>query len=254
MKLLRRIRYLLNRRAAERDLQDEMSAHREMLGDHRKTLFGSDLRLREQSRDAWGFVWLDQLRQDLAYGARQMRRSPGFTLMAITVLAVGVGLNLSVFQLANAVFYDRIAVRDSPLLQRIIRQSPARKLYAFPAGIASFYRENATLFAYLVTEHAGTVPVSFEDDPANVRAQFVSGNYFPALGVAPLRGRLLEPADANLGAEHVNAVLSYGYWQRRFGGEAAVLQRTVNVNRKPVQVVGIAPIEFDGLTQNHADL
>ncbi len=254
MKLLRRVRYLLNRGALERDLHDEMSAHREMLAAERKTSFGNDLRLREQSRDAWGFVWLDQLQQDLAYGMRQMRRSRGFTLMAITVLALGVGLNLSVFQLANAVFYDRISVRDSSSLQRVIRQSPARKLYAFPSSIASFYRENASQFAYLVTEHAGTVPVSFENDPANVRAQFVSANYFQALGVAPLQGRLIEPPDASLGAEHLNAVLSYGYWQRRFGGDAGVLQRTVYVNRKPVQVIGIAPVEFDGLTQNHADL
>ncbi|HSP69403.1 MAG TPA: FtsX-like permease family protein [Bryobacteraceae bacterium] len=254
MKLLRRIRYLLSRGRAEQDLQAEMSAHRQMLAADRRTSFGSDLKLREESRDVWGFVWLDQLRQDLAFGARQMRRSPGFTLMAVTVLALGVGLNLAVFQIANAVFYDRISVRDSPLLQRLIRQSPARKLYAFPAGIAGFYRENASQFAYLVTEHAGTVPVSFENDPANVRAQFVSANYFQALAVAPLRGRLIQPSDANPGDGHISAVLSYGYWQRRFGGDASVFQRPVYVNRKPVQVVGIAPVEFDGLTQNHADL
>ena len=145
-------------------------------------------------------------------------------------------------------------MRDSSLLQRVIRQSPARKLYAFPSGIANFYRENASQFAYLVTEHAGTIPVNFENDPANVRAQFVSANYFQALGVTPLQGRLIEPPDAKLGAEHINAVLSYGYWQRRFGGESGVLQRTVYVNRKPVQVIGIAPVDFDGLTQNHADL
>src|SRR6185369_15589925 len=164
------------------------------------TSFGSDLKLREEARDVWGFVWLDQLRQDLAFGARQMRRSPGFTSVAITVLALGVGLNLAVLQIANAVFYDRITVRDSPLLQRLIRQSPARKLYAFPSGIAGFYRENASQFAYLVTEHAGTVPVSFENDPANVRAQFVSANYFQALGVVALQGRALQSADSSLGA------------------------------------------------------
>jgi predicted permease len=254
MRLFRRIRYLLNRSALERELQDEMSAHREMLAADRKASFGSDLRLREQTRDIWGFTWLDQLRQDLAYGARQMRRSPGFTLMAITVLALGVGLNLGVFQIANSIFYNRISVRDSAVLQRVIRQSPARKLYAFPSGIASFYHDNGSQFAYLITEHAGTVPVSLENDSANVRAQFVSGNYFQALGVAALKGRLLELSDSNLGAGQINAVISNGYWQRRFGGDAGILQHTVDVNRKPVQVVGIAPVDFDGLNQNHADL
>jgi hypothetical protein len=111
MKLLRRIRYLLNRSERERDLQDEMSAHREMLPADRRASFGSELGLRERSRDAWGFVWLDQLLQDLAYGARQLRRSPGFILAAVGILALGVGLNLAAFHLYNAAVWNRISVR-----------------------------------------------------------------------------------------------------------------------------------------------
>src|SRR6185437_5099145 len=122
MKLLRRIRYLLNRCALERDLQDEMLAHREMLAADRKASFGSTLRLREESRDAWGFVWLDQLRQDLAYAVRALRRSPGFTLAAIGILALGVGLNLAAFHLYNAAVWNRISVRDAASLYQFVRQ------------------------------------------------------------------------------------------------------------------------------------
>ncbi len=257
MKFIRRILYLLNRGKLDRDLADEMAAHREMLPEDRRASFGSGLKLREDARDAWGFLWLDQLRQDLAYGARQLRRSPGFTLTAIVVLAFGVGLNLGLFQVIDAIFYDRISVRDSVSLLQVVRQSPARKLNAFPSAIAGFYLKNAAQFSYLVTEQAGTVPVTLDDDPSNVRTQFVSGNYFAALGVTSLQGRVLGPGDdagstASSGAPVV--VLGYGYWQRRFGANPSVLGRTVSVNRKAVRVVGITPSDFDGLTPARADL
>jgi macrolide transport system ATP-binding/permease protein len=252
MKFLRRIQYLFNRRKLDRDLADEMAAHREMLAADRRTSFGSALKLREESHDAWGFTWLDQLQQDLRYGGRQLRRSPGFTLTAIAVLSLGVGLNLAVFQIVEAVFYNRISVRDSASLQRVVRETPARKLYAFPSGVANFYRENATQFSYLVTEQFSPVPLSLDDDPANVRAQFVSPNYFTALGVTPLHGRILDSNDD--ARENPAVVLGFGYWQRRFGSDPGVLGRIVYVNRKPVRVVGVTPAEFDGMSRGRADL
>jgi len=98
-KLFRRLSYFWNRRQAERDLADEMSAHREQLEPGRATAFGSALRLREESRDVWGFAWLDQLSQDLRYGVRSLAKSRGFTLAATLILTLGVGLNLTFFQL-----------------------------------------------------------------------------------------------------------------------------------------------------------
>src|SRR5258708_40151444 len=96
--LLRRIGYLLNRRRLEREMADEMDYHRELMSPGRRRDFGSDLRLREDTREIWGWSWLDRLRQDLEYGARVLRNSAGFTLTAMLVLALGIGVPLTAFR------------------------------------------------------------------------------------------------------------------------------------------------------------
>ncbi len=263
-KLLRRIFYLLTRARRERELAEEMAAHRAELGHHpdgdRRASFGSELKLREEARDAWGFRWLDQLGQDLAFGARTLRRSPGFTLTAVLVLALGVGLNLSVFHLINAIFYARIDVRDSSLLQRVVRQSPERQLYSLPQALADFLRTNATQFAYLVTEKDGAISlplplVGSEDEEESARTQFVSGNYFTALAVPPEQGRLLAPDDDRQDASAPPAaVMGYGYWERRYASDPKVIGSTLLVAGKPVRIVGVTGPRFTGLSPNAADL
>src|SRR5262245_1386602 len=105
---LRRIWYFLNRRRLERELEREMAAHRAEMGELRR--FGPTLRLREQSADVWGLRWLDDLGRDLRHAARQLRRTPGFTLVAVLTLAVGIGANTTAFGLVKTVFFAELPV------------------------------------------------------------------------------------------------------------------------------------------------
>ncbi|MGH9146971.1 MAG: ABC transporter permease, partial [Vicinamibacterales bacterium] len=252
-KLFRRLRYLWSRRQLEADLQQEMRAHREMMTEDRRTSFGSSLRFQEESRDAWGWNWLDHLQRDLAYAAGQLRRAPGFTLAAVTILALGVGLNLAVFHVVEAVSYDRLLVPDAETLVRVVRESPERERWAFPPEAVAFFQEHADLFTYVVGERLGTIAVQVETDDVDARAQFVSGNYFDDLVVKPGHGRFLSPRDDRPDAPLV-VVLSEGYWQRRFGADPAIVSTIISVNGIPASVVGITPAGFTGLTMSRGDL
>src|SRR5580692_3135579 len=120
----RRLRYLWNRRRFEQELAGDMEFHREMAARAGNGNFGSTLRLRERAREAWGWTWLDRLSQDLRYGLRMLARAPGFTVMAILVLAIGIGVNVSAFSVFNAVALKPLPVRDPESLVRLERRSP----------------------------------------------------------------------------------------------------------------------------------
>ena len=108
----RRIYYLLNRRRLQRELEQDMAVHREMLGVEHRTAFGNPAALREQANAAWGWSWLERLCQDLAFGARMLRRSPGLTLTAVIVLALGIGVNVTAFNFVDLLFFRPLPVRD----------------------------------------------------------------------------------------------------------------------------------------------
>ena len=122
MRWLRRLRYLLNRRALERDLEREMAAHRALMGDARR--FGSTLRLREESADVWGWTWIERLGQDVRYAARLLRRRPILSATAILTLMLGIGGTTAVFSLLDALHLRPLPVAEPDDLVRLVERKP----------------------------------------------------------------------------------------------------------------------------------
>jgi predicted permease len=197
--------------------------------------------------------WMADLSRDIRLGVRALRRNPGFTASAVLVLAVGIGRNLAFLHVVKATLSGNLPFRDADTLVRIVRQSPEAERWAMTMNALRFYRENTTIFSYIVAERLTTESVQVQEDDEDARAKFVSGNYFLDLGVTPALGRLLEPADDERGAPLV-AVLSDGYWKRRFGGDPSVVSRTVTINGNSVMVLGVLPSDFVAVTMSRGDL
>lgn len=243
--LWRRLYFLAHRRRMERELAEEMAAHREMMAADDRAAFGNTLRLREEARDAWGWTWLDQFGQDLAYGARMLRKSPLFTLSAVAVLAVGIGVNVGAFQLLDTLLLRPLPVRDPQTLYNFSRRNYNSHDTGVPYPELKFMTENATVLSAVmgITER----DLFFGDSATErVRTQYVTANYFSELGAGAAWGRVLDPMrDETAEAEPV-VVLSYGFWQRRFGPDSSIAGKMIRLNKKPVRVVGVASFDFTG--------
>jgi predicted permease len=249
-KFIRRLSALFHRRRLQQELEEEMAAHREMMPADRQRRFGSTLRLQEEAGDQWGWTWLDHFCQDLAYGTRSLRRSPGFALTAIAVLSLGIGVNLAEIHVFDA-FLHHLRVRDVDSLCRFYRVTRGGTSGSFSVPETEFYRRHNTALSAVITET--DVPGLYhEQDSVELRCSLVSGNFFGELGVVPSYGRLLNELDDKPGSSPV-AVLDYDYWQSRFGGDPGIVMKTVRLNDKPVQVVGIASSQFGGLIR-HANV
>ena len=190
--LLRRIRYLVNRRRMDADLENDMEFHREMAARAGRHNFGNPLRIREQAQEAWGWTWLDRLGQDLRYGVRILARSPGFTLIAVLVLAIGIGVNVSAFSLFNLVALKPLPVHEPDRVVRLERRSP----HAYTSEMAypsfEFYRDHAkTLSAAMAV--LGVPPMQVDEDLQPTSVSFVTPNYFSELGTPAAFGRLIDP-------------------------------------------------------------
>ena len=251
--LFRRIRYLIFRRRLEAELANDMEFHREMAQRAGRRNFGNELRMRERAREAWGWTWLDRLGQDLRYAARMLRRTPGFTLMAVLVLAIGIGVNVSAFSLFDMVALKPLPVRDPEAIVRLERRSPDAYTseMAYPSFL--FYREHAKTLAAAIAV-LGVPPMQIDEDLEGAKTPFVTPNYFTELGTPAAYGRLFDPSREGVTGVAPTVILSYGFWQRRFGGDPSVIGRTIHLSRKPVTIIGVTPYAFASLGGQHPDL
>jgi predicted permease len=250
---LRRIHYFLHRRRLDAELKSDMEFHREMASRRGRRNFGNELRMREQASEAWGWTWLDRFVQDLRYAVRILMRSPGFTVMAVLVLAIGIGVNTSAFSLFDMVALRPLPVRDPQSLLRLERRSPENYTSEMPYPSFVFYRDHArTLSAAMAV--LGVPPMQIEDDLQPVSTSFVSANYFGELGTPAAYGRVLDTARDDTQNAPPSVVLSYGYWQRRFGSDPTVIGRSIHLNKKPLTIVGVLPYDFASLGGQGPDI
>jgi predicted permease len=250
--LLRRLHYLLRRHRFDDELAEEMEAHRAMAGPEGSPFFGDTLRLREEARDAWGWTWIDRLGQDVRYGVRLLRRSPGFTLAAVVTVSLGTGVNIAAFGFFNLVVLKPLPVKEPDRLLRFERRSPEAYAGTMPYPEMAFFRDHAQTLSAVLALLPGRVTIDGEDMPASVH--FVTANTFRELGGDVTLGRALDPAtDADGNASPV-AVLGHGFWQRHFGGDSRVIGKLLRLNGRLATVVGVASREFSGLSLDTPDL
>jgi len=222
--------------------------------------FGAVDKVKEECREARGASWVESLTQDLRFGVRTMRRSPGFTAVAVLSLGLGIGANTAIFTLINDILLKSLPVRDPQRLVTFGKESGA--------GIVDGISGSIDLFPYDFFKSLQAQDEAFQDitayssfqPSATVRrndvpnsgvttavTHLVAGNFFDVLGAEPLMGRTLEPSDDNGAASRPVAVISYGYWQRGFGGQPDVLGKTMLVNSTGFTVIGVMPPKFYGV-------
>ena len=190
--LFRRIRYLINCRRLDAELENEMEFHREMAARAGNRNFGNVLRMKEQSREAWGWTWLDRFVQDLSYALRTLTHSPAFTVTAISILAIGIGVNVASFSLFNMMALQSLPARDPGSLVRLERRSPHNYTSEMPYTSAVFYGEHARSLRSMIAV-LGIPPMQLNQDVQGTSASFVTANYFSELGTQPAIGRLFDP-------------------------------------------------------------
>ena len=239
--ILRRIWYLLNRRRMERELADEMAYHRELMAADRQHDFGGDLRLREDAREVWGWAWLDRLCQDLTYGSRILRNSPGFTITAMLVLALGIGVPLTAYR---QMLYDMQAdaAPDPDTLVHLTRRATGLHITMLPYPALTFYAANAHCFREVIGLSQPYQAIFGETKSASaaeqIRVLFATANYFPEFGIACARGRLLTADDERPDSEAA-ALVGELFWEKRLGGDPGIIGRKITVNGKTVRVAGV---------------
>ncbi|HYI93899.1 MAG TPA: ABC transporter permease, partial [Bryobacteraceae bacterium] len=245
----RRISYLLNRRKLDAQLADEMAAHAEMRG----SAIGNTLRLREESRDAWGWLWLDRVQQDARYAFRTLRKSPGFVATSVFILALGIGVNLALFQLFDLVALRPVRVRDAATLVQFTRASPVMSSDGISYPATQFYKTHNNVLTTVVTTMGGDA--AWQDDASDrVRVRYVSANYFTEVGYHALAGRLfVESVDGRADAAPV-AIVSDKFWQKRFANTPELIGQTVRINDRPAVVIGVTPEPFPGLKLDSFDV
>jgi hypothetical protein len=221
-----------------------------------KQEFGNVTLIKETTREAWGWKWIEDFFEDLRFGLRMSRKNPVLTLAAVLTLALGIGANTAIFTVLYGLVLRSLPAADAGQLAKVGIASTAEPESAEQGGSAmtyhmlQAYREEQRSFRELSSWNEDLVPVPDKD--GLIRSYIVgmvSGNAFALLGLQPYRGRLIEPYDDVKGGPSGGwpVVLSYGFWKEYYGGADDVIGKKMTVSGVPVTIVGVTPPEFRGV-------
>jgi len=257
---LSRLMGLVRGRHLEQDLRDQIDAHLDEATDdyirqglspadaRRAALrsFGGVTQTREAHRELRSFAWLEDAHRDVRYAVRALRRTPGFTAIAILTLALGIGATTAIFSVVYGVLLKPLGFDEPDRLVAVYHLAPGFSAGRNgPQSAATYftYRDNARVFEDIGLWSAGGVTIARSGTPELVQALRVTDGTLALLRVRPLLGQLVRGEDDVPGAPN-RVVLTYGYWQRAFGSARDVIGQPLAINATPYQVIGVLPASF----------
>lgn len=257
---MNRLRYLGCRSRIDDDLEVEVRLHIESrtaelvasgvpprdAATRARVEFGSIARAVEDSRAAWQFRWIEDLAADLRYAFRTVRRSPGFAVTAVLSLALGIGANATIFNALYSILWRPLPVSKPEELVEISLSSNSGLRDLPTVAFVGQLRSAGVFEGVSARTKADGLSFSYDDRAERVLGEVVSGNYFDLLGVRSIVGQPFTP-EVRSGRWAAEAVLSYDFWQRRFGGDPGVIGRTIRLNTYPFTIAGVSPPGFHGL-------
>lgn len=274
--IIAKLRTLLSNNRVEEDLAREVASHLTLLEDEfqrrgmnhdqarlaaRRT-YGGVEQAKQLHRDERSILWLEQTLQDLRHACRTLARNPGFTAVAVITLALGIGVNTTLFSAYNAIALKPLPVADAKRVVRLERWFKSRALgdiqynFSYPEYVycRDHQNDHQAVFSNLVAASSPLrVLASLSEGaghgasaPETMHAQIVSGNYFTALGISAHVGRTFSAEEDRAPGANPVVVLSYAFWQRGFREDTHVVGRIIRVNGTAFTIIGVAPQEFTG--------
>jgi predicted permease len=257
MSWTRRFANLLRSNRHARDIDRELAFHvgeraddlvaagmtRELAEHEARRRFGNYGAQKEKTRDAGIFTWLDAMIDDTRYAIRMLRHSPAFTLVTVLSLALGIGANTAIFTLINAVMLRSLPVAHP---EELVQLTMPGGQQSFTNPVWEQIRDNQKTFSGAFAYSTMRFNLVTSGEVRYAAGNLVSGDYFRTLGVQPALGRLLSVADDQRGCPSI-VVLSEAFWRSAYGGELGVLGKTISLNTRAFQIVGVAQAGFAGL-------
>jgi predicted permease len=270
--MIAKLRNLLRNDHVEEELAREVASHLALLEDDfqrrgmvadeariaARRVYGGIEQVKQSHRDERSILWLEQAVQDLRHGCRALARSPGFTLIAVLTLALGIGVNTTIFSAYDAVALKPLPVTDANRVVRFERWLKSRYLgdvqynFSFPEYV--YCRDHQDMFSTVVAASGPIRVLATISDGTQrggnklktLQGQIVSGNYFTGLGINARLGRTFGPDEDGAPGANPVVVLSYAFWRRDFQADTQIVGRVLRVNGTAFTIVGVAPQQFTG--------